>query len=198
MVVLGSWPFQHTITLDTLMKSTGEKFIYNVDNDKIVRYTDLSEDLIVDNVYHIAYSKDMSGIIDPYRAQIIPPPEPQGRRLPSQYEKEIEKVKESSLCLIINNPSSSLMEDIGAVWNHSLGTWIVDSEHMSTIRDRRRKKFDGKIYKAPHVDMTYKVWGDLTPHIEKLKSINAVYNEEDNVWIVKMSVLGKIAHIFSK
>lgn len=199
MVVIGSWPYIHTLTLDSLLRSTGEKYIYYVDEDKIVREKDIpTTGITIDNLYHIAYGEKIGRLIESYKSQLIAPPEPEGRRLPEYYEKDMEKVKETSICLIVNGQSSSMMEGIGAVWNRSLGTWICDSEHLSLIRDRRKRKYDGKVHKQPYVDMTYKVWGDLSAHVDKLKNIGAIYNEDEDFWIVKTSAIGRIAHIFSK
>lgn len=199
MVVLGSWPYIHTVTLDSLYRNTGERYLYYVDQDKIVREKDLpSNGITIDGIYHIAYGEEIGRTIDAYKSQIIPPPEPQGRKLPGHYEEDMDKIRESGLCLIVNGQNSAVMEGIGASWNQSLGTWICDAEHLSLIRDRRKRKFDGKVHKAAHVDMTYKIWGDLSAHVEKLKAINAIYNEEEDFWVVKTSQLGKIAHIFSK
>lgn len=196
MVVIGTYPYQHSITLDLLCKSTGEKYLYYVDEDKIVKESDLpKESISIDNVYHIAYGEDVGRTIDAYRSQLIPIPEPKDRKMNTQYEEDMKKLKQSSICLI-NNMCKDTMVGIGGVWNQSLACWIVDAEHLSLLKDRRMKKYDGKVYKAPYIDTTYKVWGDLSQHVEKLKSIGAIYNEEEDFWVVKLSMMGKIASIF--
>lgn len=195
MVVIGQYPYQHTITLENLHRSIGKCYIYYVDDDKIYEVKDLPPNITVDHEHYIAYGEQTGNAIEAYYSQIIPPPSPVIR---TKYDKEIEKVQDAALCLVINNQSSSIMENIGATWNNHLGTWIVAAEHLQTLRDRRRRKHDGKVYKVPYVDSTFKIYGDLTPHIEKLKAINAIYNEENDEWIVKASDLHKIASIWSK
>lgn len=200
MVVLGSYPYQHTVTLDSLYKSTGKKFIYYVDNDKIVEPSEVpSEGVTIDGEYYIAYGEETGRVIEAYKSQIIPPPQPQGvGRLPEKFQKDMEAVMDSSLCMIVNDQSGDIMEGIGATWNKDVGVWIVDSEHLKMIRDKRRRKFDGKVHKQAHVDNTFKVYGDLSAHVEKLKSVKAIYNDEDDSWIVKSSIIHELAYLFKK
>lgn len=200
MPVLGSWPYSHTITLDTLYKNTGKKYIYYVDIDKIVDQSEIpTNGTTIDGEYYIAYGEEIGRTIESYRTQIIPPPQPsEPSRISEKYQKDIESVMDSSLCLIVNGQSSDIMEGIGATWNNNIGVWIVDSEHLKMIRDKRRRKFDGKVHKQAHVDNTFKIYGDLSSHIEKLKSVKAIYNDDDDSWIVKSSVIHELAHLFIK
>jgi len=195
MVVIGQYPYQHTVTLELLHRSTGDLRFYDVDNDRICKKEEIGDDMVVDSKYYIAYTKKTECMIDAYRQQIIPPPCPPTIR--SRYDEEIKKVTDSSICLIVNDQSSELMEGIGASWNHHLGTWIVDANHIKAIRDKRVKKYDGKVHKQPYVDGCFKVYGDLGKHIEKLQSIGAVYNEENDIWVVKAKDMPKIAHIWA-
>jgi hypothetical protein len=195
MVVIGQYPYQHTVTLELLHSCTGELRYYDVDSDRIRKREDIGEDMVIDSKYYIAYSKKTECMIDAYRQQIVPPPCP--TNIKTKYDEEIKKVTDSAICLIVNDQSSELMEGIGASWNHHLGTWIVDSNHIKAIRDRRVKKHDGKVYKSPYVDGCFKVYGDVGKHIDKLQSIGAVYNEENDIWIVKAKDMYKIAYIWS-
>jgi hypothetical protein len=200
MVVLGTYPYEHTITLEALHRNTGKLYIYYVDNNKIVEPSELPTDgITIDGEYYIAYGEEKGRMIEAYKSQIIAPPQPEGiGRLPPKLQKHVDDISESSLCLIVNGQSSDIMEGIGGTWNNNLGTWIVDAEHLHMIRDARRRKFDGKIHKQAHVDNTFKIWGDLSSHVEKLKAVNAIYNKEDDSWIVKSSVIHNLAHLWAK
>jgi hypothetical protein len=200
MVVIGSYPYQHTLTLEQLYNNTGSKYIYYVDIDKIVRLEEIpTVGITIDSLYHIAYGEDVGRTIDCYRSQNIPPPMPENISRPSEkYQKDIDAVIDAAICLVVNDNTSTIMEGTGAIWNPHLCTWILDAEHLHMLRDKRKRKFDGKVHKVSHVDNTYKVYGDLSSHIHRLKGIDAIYNEDDDTWIVKTSKIHLIADLFKK
>lgn len=209
MVVLGQWPYQHTITLSKLRVESKVGTYYFVDEDRIISLKEakqlLDQGYILDKQYLTIMGEDLDQYLAMYRDQIFPPPiYPDLLSLienntPELISTSLSDVKGSAAALIINNGDSSTMEDIGAIWNSSLGVWIVDIIHLKHLRKERRDKYKGKIVMLTHPDGTLvEIRGDVSKYINLLKSIDGIYNEDRDVWHVDIAHIDKIYSIISK
>src|SRR3989304_730238 len=84
MVVVGIWPYQHTLTL-RLIASQGRTIpIYFVDEDKIMPLADaqrlVDQGYKLDETYLTLMSQEMDTLLIPYREQSFPPPMPNSVR----------------------------------------------------------------------------------------------------------------------
>jgi len=207
MVVLGQWPFAHTITLEQTLRDTGIHMIYFVDQDRIVSYEyakSMTDDSGISGYYlDEKYFTLMGAIIDvyigTYREQIIPPPiHPSIKLKKSPFAKEISQVSDSAAILLVNNQSNELMEGIGAHWNHGLGFWIVDHAQLAILKSEKNQ-FEGKILTQKYLCNQIKVWGDVSKHIPLFRDIGGKQDEKDpSVWYIAISKFGKIQHLVSK
>lgn len=206
MVVLGQWPYQHTLTLEKFnTEQIGVMLFYFVDEDQIVSKDQCNEledeGYVVDHEMYTIMSEELNVYVSAYKEQLFPPSVPEhlasliDENTSKKFKKSIKDLQDSSVVLVVNGQSSEVMKDIGAEWNQYLGTWIVSKEHMQQLRQKRREDTKGKVYYEVYADAYLKVWGDLSQHIKLLRDIGATHKEDENVWIVKMSSVDKIAHI---
>ena len=208
MVVLGQWPYQHTMTLDQLRRQAGAGAYYFVDEDKIVsraRALELEKTgYILDDIFLTIMSEDMHSYVSAFAKQDFPP-SPHTSSVPiirsnsnTQFNDLMDRVKNSAVALIVNDQNGEVMEDIGALWNNMLGVWIVDGVGLRTLREKRRQKTDGKVQmKQDKGGILVEIFGDVTPHVKLLKDVGGRYDEEKDVWYVPMSVVHKVMHIVS-
>lgn len=207
MVVLGSWPYAHTSTLDMMKRQMKISSYYFVDEDRIVTSVEAtnlaSSGYLLDDTYMTIMSEDMYLYLTPYREQIFPPPIPQEvqtrikeNSLPA-FTKLNAKVQNSAPVLLVNGQDKEVMEDVGAVWNTHLGVWILDVIALKTLRERKKKLTPGKVYTEPYLDSQVKIYGDLTKHVSLLKNAGATYNEADDVWYLALSSLDRISSILN-
>lgn len=208
MVVLGQWPYQHTITLDQLRHQAGAAAYYFVDEDKIVSRTQAlkleSSGYILNDTYLTVMSENMNTYVSAFSNQIFPP-SPHSSVIPHlksnanpEFIDNMNKIQNSAAVLVVNEQSKEVMEDIGGQWNSSLGVWVIDGTALRLLREKRRQKTDGRISIMQNKGGVYvEVWGDVTPHVQLLKDVGGRYDEEKDIWNVPMSSVHKIMHIVS-
>lgn len=208
MVVLGQWPYQHTITLDQLRMQAKAAAYYFVDKDMIVPKKDALElqkkGYILDDKYLTIMSEEISNYVLSFEKQDFPPTPTSSitslieKNKNPAFEMDINRVKESAAALIVNNRNKEIMVDVGALWNNSLGVWILDAIHLKLLRQKRKEKHAGKVKMIQHGEgLMVEISGDVTPHVKLLKEVGGTYNEEMDVWFVPMSSIHKIYHIIS-
>lgn len=208
MVVLGQWPYQHTITLDQLRRQAGAGAYYFVDEDRIVsrgRALELEKlGFIIDDPLLTIMSETMQSYVSAFANQDFPPPVQTSvaplirTNTNQQFSNMMDRVKNSAAALIVNDQNGEVMEDIGAAWNSMLGVWIVDSVALRTLREKRRQKTDGRVeIRQDKGGVFVEVYGDVTPHVDILKNVGGKYDEDKDVWYVPMSAAHKIMHIAS-
>lgn len=209
MVILGQWPYQHTETLDKMRSDGLSIFYYNVDKDKIISENEAikisgttvtstgESSYIRDEIYLTVMSEDMHNHILFYLKQNFPPSiHPDLRMKPNaEFVKIMNKVKNSSALMVVNNQGKDVMEDIGAMWNSSLGLYIIHEQHLKALRCEKRKAHGGKIQVADLFGSSLKIWGDTTPHIDLLMNAGAKFDEKSDSWIISMSSIDKISSI---
>lgn len=207
MVVLGQWPYHHSITLDQMKKCTGVCMYYWVDEDMIVPYDKVldlqKKGYIVEDKFFTVMSTSIKEHIDMYSEQNFMPIEQSLIKKISdnnnqEYISLIEKVKSSALVMIVNNQSTDIMEDIGAIWNSSLGVWVISATALKILREKRKQKHGSKItMKQERGGVLIEIRGDVTAHVDLLESVKGKYNETYDVWHVPISAYDKIKHICS-
>lgn len=209
MVVLGSWPYSHTLTLDQMRRQTKVVMYYFVDSDKIISADEAShlrqKGHLVDEELLTVMSEELAASLVPYSEQNFPPPIPSlissERRKnanPSLTEK-IQRVQNSSAVLLVNEQSSELMEDMGAIWNNELSLWIMDGISLRNLREKKRQRTDGKVrMKQDRGGVLVEISGDVTPHVQLLQDAGGKYDDEKDVWFVPIKSIHKIVHIVSR
>jgi hypothetical protein len=90
------------------------------------------------------------------------------------------------------------MEDIGASYNQSLNVWVIDGVALRLLREKRRSATGGKIVCKPYLDSKIQINGDVSSHVDLLKSVGAKYDEQTDAWYVDIAVIDKIQHIITK
>lgn len=196
MVVLGSWPYKYTISLDKIHSDTKIRYTYLVDKDKIVARDDVPDEYIVEENLYVAMSQEMETYISKYQEQLFPPdiPEEIQETLGNgRFSDMMDKVVNSGALLVVNNNRSSIMEGIGAKWNEELGLWIVSSDHLDTIKREKKEKFEGRILHEPYLDTMVKIWGDTHPHVDLLHEHGAEYRADEDAWYLPISKFDIIA-----
>lgn len=208
MVVVGIWPYQHTMTL-RLIGSQGKAVpIYYVDEDRILTLAEAQrladQDHILDQTYMTLMSPEIEAYVAPYKEQAFPPPIPSTLKVhiqshePKELSKMIDAVAEHAPIAIVGDQSSSLMQDLGARYNPSLGLWFLDATHLKILRDKRRQKYDGKVQMKQHTGGTLvEIYGDVSAHIQRIKDARGIYDEARDVWLVPISTVNQIYDIFS-
>lgn len=208
MVIIGQWPYQHTLTLLQLRSQAKAGTYYFVDQDRIVSHKEgmslRDRGYIVSDDTLIITGEEMHQYISLYNEQSFPPPiHPDVIPLIKEHTPEwimeaTSDIRDRAPALLINDQDERVMEDIGALWNDQLGTWIIDILHLKVLRDKRRMKYSGKIEMMQHPDgILVEIRGDVTPHINLLKEVGGSYNEDRDVWFVPMSAIDRISHIHS-
>jgi len=208
MVVLGQWPYQHTVTLDQLYRQASARAYYFVDEDRIIsrgRALELEQgEYIIDEQFYTVMGENMLSYVSAFAKQDFPPsPHTSVAGIMQhnsnvQYNEIIDRVKNSSAVLIVNDQNTGVMEDVGALWNNALGTWIIDSINLRTLREKRRQKTDGKVYmNQDKGGILVEIYGDVTPHVKLLKDVGGKYDEDKDIWYISMSVVHKVMHIVS-
>lgn len=208
MVVLGSWPYHHTLTLDQISRQLGAKCYYFVDDDKIVSGTQADrleqQGYIVDDTLFTIMSEDMNSYMHNFKGQVFPPiiPDRLQKILAANENKQLtstmDRVKSSALVLIVNGQDKDVMDDIGATWNTSLSTWVLDITSLKQLRERKKKAHNGKIMCEPYFDTMVKIWGDVSKHTTVLKEAGGRYDEAEDVWYVHLNNVDKVSHILSR
>ncbi len=216
MVVLGIWPYQHVLTLRLIASQGRAVPIYFVDEDRIIPLTEAqglaNQGFILDETYSTLMSPRMDTLVAPYREQTFPPPMPASiRTLLQSHEasypkdskgqsilKNIEEIAEHAPVAIVGDQTSDLMKDLGAAYAPNLGLWLLDAIHLKELRDKRREKYDGKVHMKQHPGGSLvEIYGDVTPHIQRLKDARGIYDEERDVWLIPMSTINQIYDILS-
>jgi hypothetical protein len=215
MVVLGQWPFTHTRTLEKMFTDTGVHMVYYVDDDRIIPITEARKMVgelgdISMSQYHLdeQYFTLMGEILFMYMRlymdQIIPPPIHESvsvSRITEQqsiYDAHMLKVQDSAAVLLVGNQSVDLMKGIGCIWNHEIGIWIVDSAQVALLR-KQNTHHEGKVFSAKYFSSQIKIWGDTSKHIPLFRELGAIQDKDDqSVWYLKMSQMGKVSHIITK
>lgn len=208
MVVLGQWPYRHTITLDQLRRQAFAGAYYFVDEDKIIPRGKALEleglGYILDDVYLTVMSEDMQTYVLAFAKQDFPaPPHPSVEELIKnnanpRYEDIMNKTKESGAVLVVNDQDGEVLEDIGAQWNESIGIWIADGIALRLLREKRRQKTTGRIeIRQDKGGVLAEISGDVTPHLQLLKEVGGRYDEDRDIWFIPMSSVHKVMHITS-
>lgn len=205
MVVLGQWPYQHTITLDQLRTQAKAAAYYFVDKDAIISKKDAydlrNKRCIVDDVYLTVMSEELYTYVSSFEKQDFPPTPPaaiaqiiEQNKNPA-FAESINSVKDSAAVLLVNGRNKAIMEDVGALWNDAFGMWVMDAIHLKLLREKRREKHSGKVTMVQHGEELVEISGDVTPHVKLLKEVGGTYKEEMDVWFVPISSIHKIYHI---
>jgi hypothetical protein len=202
MVVIGSWPYQHSITLDVMHRQNNVCMIYYVDMDRIVSRDEcntlIQDGYILDMKYYTLMSEKLHIYVQSYSKQDFPPEIPDEVQYVCSYEEEIDRVKNSSPILLVNDQDTNVMEDIGAVYNTSIGVWIVDALALKTLRDKKRQKTSGKIQmRQDRCGSLVEITGDVTQHVSLIREIGGTYDEANDIWYVPISSVNKIMHILN-
>lgn len=208
MVVLGQWPYQHSITLDQLRRQAGAIAYYYVDDDTIISRPKALElernGYIIDDRYMTVMSEDKYAYIQAYSMQIVAPSPPNDvvemidRNMNQSYKDGIDMVSDSGAVLIVNGQDGDLMKDVGAVWNAYLGMWILDSNALRMLREKRREKTDGRIQmRQDKGGILVEIWGDVSEHTNLLMDSGGKYDDEKDIWYIPMSSVHKVMHIVS-
>lgn len=207
MVFLGQWPFEHTISIDKLFRDTGLKTAYYVDKDKIINEEEINslvkKGFKYNDKFHVISSEELYQSIAKMIPQFVPPdiPEDKDKLMKSNvnplYQKIIDKIKKASAVLLVENIDSSIMTDIGAIWNSNFGTWILDINHLKVLREKNKKMFGDKIEVKPQLGSNLLIRGDVSHFIDKLNEINAIY-QDDGTWIISNKDYHKISPYINK
>lgn len=207
MVVLGQWPYQHTISFNQLREQAGAVAYYFVDEDRCIsraRAAELQTDgFIMDDKYLTVMGEDIHTHVSAYSNQDFPPPiHPSVIAFMRNndnplFREMIDRVKNSSAVLVVNDQNKDIMEDIGASYNSTIGFWIIDSVALRILREKRKSKTDGKVQMKQEKDgiSFVEVTGDVTPHVKLLKEVGGRYDEDKDVWYVPIGSIHKIMHI---
>lgn len=207
MVVLGQWPYMHSITLYMLNKISKQHLFYYVDEDNLIskaRADKLTQqDHICDTEFWIvSSSKIHKEFIEPYMSQIIPPEIPPHlhkliqSNLNPKYEILQDEVKSKSPMCIVSENSKDLMEEIGCLWNNDLGVWLCDSEKIRNLKQIKINSSNDRIQYDITIDHMIKIYGNVTPHLSLLKSLKAKFNEKEKAYYIPFDYYDKISHIF--
>lgn len=201
MVLLGSWPYNHTVSLRKLHRDTGVTYIYLADEDKIVHRDDVGADYTIDDDLHVAFKEETRQYMHRYQHQLFPPDIPDDIAKVMDHDELVdelrEKVQDHGALVVVNGQSSDIMECIGARWNDDLGLWVVSDTHLHTIKEAKRERYDGRVLYEPFLDTEIKVWGDTNPHVDLLQKHGGRYRPDEDAWYVPLSSFDRIAHIFS-
>lgn len=208
MVVLGQWPYQHTVTLDQLRRQANAGAYYFVDEDRILsraKALDLEKSgYILDDIYLTVMSEDMQTYVQAFMNQDFPAPIHTSvismlkTNANPHFAEVMNKVKNSGAVLLVNDQDGEIMDDIGAQWNDALGIWILDGVALRILREKRRQKTDGKIeIRQDKGGVLAEISGDVTPHISLLREVGGKYDEDKNIWFIPMSSVHKVMHITS-
>jgi len=176
--------------------------LYFVDDDRIISIDEgkqlINEGYIIDMKYHTIMSDTLNKYVLSYANQDFPPAVPDTVDILPVYDVEIDKIKNSSAVLIVNDQESSVMEDIGSVYNESLGIWIVDAIALKTLRERKKQKTNGKIHmKSDRCGTLAEIYGDVTQYVSLIKEIGGTYDEDKDIWYVPIASVNKILHIIN-
>lgn len=213
MVVLGSWPYQHTITLDQMKRQMGVCTYYHVDLDTMIPADKvkslIDRGFVLDEEMMTVMSESMNRYVSFYKAQASPVPIPTPRDLGSK--EDVSKLMEANMnksfspfliktkngsLLYVQGQDRNVMDDIGALYNTHLGVWVIDIVALKMLREKRREATHGKIRCEPYFDTQYKIMGDVSKHVNLLKEIGGKYDDKSDIWYISIGVLDKIAHIF--
>ncbi len=200
MVVLGSWPYEHTKSLDKLYRDTGIEYIYLANDDKIVLRDDVPEEYEVDDVLRIAADQDTQAYIARYKQQLFPPDIPEHVEIEDNevLTKMMEPVIESGAIMIVNGGNDpQLMESIGARWNDELGMWFVTSTHLHAIKEKKAESFEGRVMFESYLDTMVKVWGDTSQYVDILLEHDGTYHEADDVWYLPVETFDVVASMIN-
>ena len=194
MVVIGQWPYQHTVTLSYLKTQLKQHCIYFVDEDKIITYerAKILEDkeYILDDEHFTLMSKNVDEYMYKYKAQIIPPSIPDqaqhlmNKNTPKIYQENMESVMGSAAVLIVNNQSSNVMKSLGATWNPSIGTWICSVDDLKSAQKIAVVSSDKPVIERPTADMLLPISGNVSDHTSFLQEMGGVFNAKVKKWFV--------------
>lgn len=208
MVVIGCWPYVHTLTLSMLNRVSGKALFYLVDEDTLISEQTVEKyntDLyVVDREYWIVSSKQLyKSHIEPYLEQVMPPEVPTHiselitKHINPSYTKHMDGVVAKSLLCMVDNNSKSLMDDIGAQWNSSIGVMICDGEKIRAIKQAKSHATSSKVEYTIMFDDRIKLYGNVSPHVELLKSLGATHNDKEGAYYLDMDKYDKVAHLIS-
>lgn len=205
MVVLGQWPYQHTITLDQMRRQASIITYYFVDEDTIVPRPQALElernGYIIDDRYMTVMSEEKHVYVQAHSVQIFPPTPTADiieENMNPIFKDMIDDVSNSGALMVINGQDEALMKDIGAVWNSHIGLWIVDSSVLRMLREKRRNKTDGRIQmRQDKGGILVEIWGDVSEHTNLLLESGGKYDDEKDIWYIPMSSVHKVMHIVS-
>lgn len=206
MVVLGQWPYEHTISLAALHRSTGNVMYYFADEDRIIDQNEVdtlvSEGYISDIILYTVMGSEINSYVSTYRNQIRAPPVHPSVIDTYETNKDpmlmdlIRKVQESGSVLIVNDQGGDIMKDVGAEWNPYMNMWILDALHLKLLREKRREKYKGKVEIVKARDGLFiEIRGDVSPHVNLLQSVGGTYDQQKDVWYVPTSKMDRIMHI---
>ena len=208
MVVLGQWPYQHTITLDQLRRQSNVSIYYLIDEDRTIPHSHAihyqKQGYILDDEYLTVRSETMNSYLSAFLKQSFPPAihmsvsDLLSKNENEKYREILDKMSNSGAILLVNDQDRDIMKDLGAEWNSSLSLWILDAITLRTLREKRRQKTNGKVeMRQDKGGVLVEIYGDVTPHTNLLREVGGKYDEDKDIWYIQMSLVHKIMHILS-
>ena len=183
MVLIGSWPYQHTMTL-TLLSQSGQDMYYLVDQNKIVFLTANYQNTlyVVDSEYRIISSKDIyDRYIAPYREQNVAPTIPSeiqsliDSKITPTISNNMQSLSQAPILMIVDGKGDNL-HDIGATWNNMLNIWTISNSDFEQSRQSKKLTPKGRLHISYSNLGQYKVTGDLESHLPHLRTWNAQFS----------------------
>lgn len=209
MVLLGQWPFQHSMTHDRENKVRSKPIYYYVDNDQIIDSNLVAKlppsEYVIDNTYWIVVSRDIyNNYIEQYMEQILPPIIPEHlnalmlKNTNKEYLKHINAVKDHAALAIIGKNNTTLLEELGAIWNNQLGVWILNP---AVLKDSGLM-IAGDSKKDISIDITcdgmVQVSGNINPYVSYLTELGGTYNDKEKAFYLPIDKYDEVSQLLEK